>query len=87
MVSSILISKPHPEMGYRSCLGLLHLSKRYGHERLEAACGRAIAAGAKAYRPVAAILKNGLDSVPLEQAKETQIPLLHENVRGAKYYH
>src|SRR5690606_23628837 len=42
LVQRILESKPHPEQGYRSCLGLMRLGKQYGVERLEAACFRAL---------------------------------------------
>src|SRR5437899_261236 len=41
LVEAILADRPHPEQGYRSCLGILRLAKRYGLERLEAACTRA----------------------------------------------
>lgn len=36
-------SRPHPEMGYRSCLGIIRLGDRYGRDRLESACTRALA--------------------------------------------
>ena len=39
----ILHAKPHPEMGYRSCWGILRLSKTYSAERVEAAATRASA--------------------------------------------
>lgn len=45
-----LADRPHPEMGYRSCLGILRLAKQYGNERIEAAGGRALAVGARSYR-------------------------------------
>jgi transposase len=87
MVESILNNRPHPEMGYRSCLGILRLQKRYGNDRLEAACERALSVGALAFRPVSAILKNGLDRVKADEAEmATQIPE-HANVRGPGYYH
>ena len=41
LVKHLLENRPHPEMGYRSCLGLLNLAKRFGSTRLEAACQRA----------------------------------------------
>jgi transposase len=44
--------RPHPEQGYRSCLGILRLAKRYGAVRLEAACTRAVAVRARSYRRV-----------------------------------
>src|SRR5207247_4515541 len=63
LVTAILADRPHPEQSYRSCLGILRLAKRYDAARLEAACARALAAGARSYRHVDAILKRGLDRV------------------------
>lgn len=90
LVTAILESRPHPEQGYRSCLGLLRLAKGYGAERLDAACARALAAGARSYRHVASILKHGLDrqGVLLEEKTPTSRPArVHANVRGPAYYH
>jgi transposase len=87
LVESILEHRPHPEQGYRSCLGILRLSKRYGKERLEAACERALEVRARSYRHVESILKNGLDRLPKKSApKQRALPLVHENVRGGDYY-
>jgi transposase len=87
LVEAILNDRPHPEMGYRSCLGILRLAKQYGNERLEAACARAVAVRARSYRHVASILKNGLDRVPLTSS-EPEVPKApHENIRGGSYYH
>jgi hypothetical protein len=81
-------NRPHPEMGYRSCLGLLSLSRKYGKERLEAACQRALLIGAPTQRSVRTILQTGSDKQPLPRsgAIEWQSPP-HENVRRPKYYH
>jgi transposase len=88
LADAILVERPHPEQGYRSCLGILRLSKRYGQERLEAACARAMTAGGRSYRHVESILKHGLDRIaPTEETKSTQTSLAHENVRGRDYYH
>jgi transposase len=88
LVQQILKSRPHPEQGYRSCLGLLRLAKQYGPERLNAACDRARVAGARSYRHVDAILKHGLDRQPLLiDGAETTPALTHDNVRGPAYYH
>jgi transposase len=88
LVRAILADRPHPEQGYRSCLGILRLAKRYDPARLEAACGRALAAGARSYRHVDAILKRGLDrgdtAGPTAAPSE---PVVHENIRGRDYYH
>jgi transposase len=87
LVAAILRERAHPEQGYRSCLGILRLGKRYGNERLEAASARALTAGARSYRHVESILKHGLDRSPTESpATETKPPIDHENVRGRDYY-
>jgi transposase len=87
LVEAIIAERRHPEQGYRSCLGILRLSKKYGAERLEAACARAVAVGARSYRHVDSILKNGLDRTPLPTETTTTKTATHENVRGRDYYH
>jgi transposase len=87
LVEAILADRPHPEQGYRSCLGLLRLSRRVGTDRLEAACARALAAGARSYRHVDSILKHGLDRVPpLEPVAPLPLAPVHEHLRGRTYY-
>lgn len=89
LVESILTERPHPEQGYRSCLGILRLAKRYSNTRLEAACARALLGGARSYRHVESILKNGLDASPLaspDPEPATAGPS-HPNIRGRSYYH
>jgi transposase len=88
LVAAILADRPHPEQGYRSCLGLLRLGRRYGEARLEAACARALAVGARSYRHVDSILKHGLEQRPLLAAAPSPggpAPV-HEYVRGRDYY-
>jgi transposase len=85
LFTAILESKPHPEMGYRSCLGILRLGNRYSVERLEAAARRAMATGACSYRSVKSILERRLDHQPLETPPSAP-PLQHENLRGAAYF-
>ena len=65
VVETILASRPHPQQGFRSCLGIMRLGKSYGDERLEAACQRALTLGACSDKSLASILKNGLDRRPL----------------------
>jgi transposase len=86
VVAHILEHKPHPEQGYRSCLGLLALAKRYTAPRLDAACGRARVTGTLTYRSVKSILVAGLDQHPLEEPLTLQLPAHHQHVRGAAYY-
>ena len=87
-----LTAKPHPEMGYRACLGLLSLAKQYGNDRLEAASKRAVAIHSLTRKSVLSILQAGLDKQPpldLNDLNTTTAPLapVHANVRGSKYYH
>ena len=87
LIEAIHEHRPHPEQGYRSCLGILRLEKQYGKERLEAACERAVEVRARSYRHVESMLKNGLDRMPKKSApKQRALPLVHENVRGGDYY-
>ena len=88
LVREILAARPHPEQGYRSCLGLMRLGREYGAERLEAACARAQSIRSPSYKSVASILSCGLDQRPLDTPIPMQVSLpLHENVRGSGYYH
>ena len=84
LVDLILRSRPHPEQGFRSCIGILSLVQHHGAERVDAACARALALGTRSYTSVAAILKNRRDQ-PAEAAEAPS--LLHENIRGPGYYH
>lgn len=85
-VEGIMARFPHPEQGYRSCLGVLSLSKRYTPQRVESAAARAVALGAYSYQSLKSILEKGLDTLPLTQAHTEAPTSLHENVRGPSYY-
>jgi transposase len=86
-VDGVIASRAHPQQAYRSCLGVLRLGKRYGEDRLEAACGRAVTLRSFAFKSVDAILKNRLDEQPLEAPQPAVLPKVrHENVRGGSYY-
>jgi transposase len=88
IVEKILADRPHPEQGYRSCLGLLRLSKRYGEARTETACQKAVRLSSYSYQTVKNILAAGLEaSHEQEPAATTSTTLpVHENIRGAGYY-
>ena len=89
LVRHQLENRPHPEHGYRSCLGLLSLAKRYGKPRLEAACAQALALGTMSTKSVRSILTQGLDLIEQDAVTgevQGELPL-HDNVRGAQYYH
>lgn len=85
MIKGVLERGSHPAQNYRTCLGILALDKRFGPERLGAACQRALAHGAKNYLTVLSILEKGLDQEPI--AVQTYLPLpLHRNLRGSTYF-
>jgi transposase len=86
LITTILEQRKHPQQAYRSCLGILGLAKSYSNPRLEAACGRALAAGIHTYKGIANILKNNLDQRQLQKGTETALPA-HDNIRGQQYYH
>ena len=86
LVAQILQSRPHPEQGYRPCLGIMRLGRRYGNIRLEAACARALALDSCRYHTVKNILGAGQDRLPLELPAETNPTPTHDNIRGADYY-
>jgi transposase len=87
LVSLILESKPHPEQGFRACLGILRLARQYGRDRLEAACDRGLAIGARSYGSIRSILQNGLDRTrPTPRSDQGALPLDHPNIRGSGYY-
>jgi len=81
----ILRSRPHPEQGFRSCIGILGLVKRYGAARVDAACARALVLGTRSYNSVATILKNHRENAAPSMAEAPV--LIHENIRGPGYYH
>ena len=85
LIDVILRSRPHPEQGFRSCIGILGLVKRFGAERVDAACARALVLGTRSYNSVATILKNHRENAapPIAEAPI----LIHENIRGPGYYH
>ena len=87
LVEAIMKTKPHPEQGFRACLGILRLARSYGSARLEAACRRGNEIGATTYGSIASILKNGLDQAYTPEPTPEAPPIRHGNIRGTGYYH
>jgi transposase len=81
---ALLKGKLHPEHGFRMCMGVISLEKRFDKNRLEAACAKALSLGALSYQSVKSILEKNLDAAPSVQ----ELPPLpsHDNVRGGSYY-
>jgi transposase len=87
LFEAIMRAKPHPEQGFRSCLGILRLAKEYGADRLEAACRRGNDIGARSYGSIASILQHGLDRAYAPEKVPDDAPIRHANIRGQGYYH
>lgn len=86
LVEKILAERPHPEQGFRACLGIIRLARGFGRERVNAACGRALEIGARPYGSVRSILDNRLDQTPASRTTSAR-PIDHPNIRGPRYYH
>ena len=86
LVAGILERRPHPEQGYRACLGLMRLGRVHGLDRLDAACARAERLRSYRYRTVEHILTHQQDRLPLDEPGPARPAIPHENLRGAAYY-
>jgi transposase len=89
VIKEILISFKHPEQSYRSCQGLLSLSKKYSQERLEKACSLALSIGSPRRKSVLSILEKNLDQTTKAHTTDsTNSASLspHENIRGPEFY-
>jgi transposase len=88
MATTIMASRDHPAQGFRACLGLLRLEKRFGADRLNAACRRALHFGSQGYKSVERILSAGVDmhALPMLAANTPSTAPVHDNVRGGAYY-
>jgi len=87
LIEAIMKAKPHPEQGFRACLGILRLERSYGSARLEAASKRGNEIGATTYGSIASILKSGLDKAYAKEPTPEAPPIRHGNIRGTGYYH
>jgi transposase len=86
LVQTVLDGKPHPEMGYRACMGVIRLAEKYSLARMECAAERAILTGAVSYKSVESILRTGLDSQPSPPSRVPRVFPEHENLRGPEYF-
>ena len=88
MARRLIDANPVLERGWRSARGLQRLSEKYGAERTELACERALRLGARSYKSVASILALKRESMPMpDDEPEEALVIDHENVRGSSYYH
>jgi transposase len=86
LITAILAHRPHPEQGFRTCLGVLRLLRDLEPSRAEAVSARALQIGALTYKSIASILANRLAAQPARDPEPTAI-LEHANLRGPGYFH
>ena len=85
LIVAMLANRPHPEQGFRTCLGVLRLFRGLDPARAEAVSARAVEIGALNYKSIASILANNLDRRSRQTENATVID--HPNVRGPGYFH
>jgi transposase len=86
LMQKIMQSKPHPEHGFRGCLGIIRLSRSYGPERVEQASYRALQLEVYSFRSIKSMLAKGLDKVVQLDTAQRPESIDHENLRGEHYY-
>ncbi len=88
LFEAIMTDRPHPEQGFRTCLGILALTRSYDKARVDAACRRGVSIKARSVASIRSILKNGLDRAFLDEAERSdREPVRHGNIRGRDYFH
>ena len=85
LVIAVLHHRPHPEQGFRTCLGVLRLFRGLDPVRVEAVSAKAVALGALTYKSIASILANNLDRA--SHPAGSAIVIDHTNLRGPRYFH
>ncbi|MFQ5346045.1 MAG: IS21 family transposase [Mariprofundus sp.] len=83
----IMSTRRHPQQGFRACMGVMSMSRKYGADRLEAACNRAIVSNCVSYKSIKSILSTGLDQQPLPALQTSDEIPEHGNIRGPEYFH
>jgi transposase len=88
LCEAIMAARPHPEQGFRTCLGILALTRTYSAARVDAACRRGISIKARSVTSLRSILQNGLDRAFLDDGEQGERePVRHGNIRGRDYFH
>ncbi len=88
LFEAVMAARPHPEQGFRTCLGILSLTRAYDKARVDAACRRGVLIKARSVASIRSILKNGLDRAFLDETEQRdREPVRHGNIRGRGYYH
>lgn len=82
--SSQFSSRPHPEQGFRTCLGILRLFRDIDHNRAEAGSARAVEIGGLNRKSIASLAANHKAA---RHSTEPTAIVDHANLRGRDYFH
>jgi len=86
VIEEVLRSRTHPEQAFRVCLGILSLAKKYGAQRLNTACRKALHFGTYSYKRIESMLRLGMEEEQQSAVEMVSTITAHENIRGSHYY-
>ena len=86
-ITAILSFHKIEQQGYRACIGVLKLGDKYGVNRLESACEKALSyTPSPSYKNIDSILKSGSDKIESSKKDAKLVDESHSFIRGAEYY-
>lgn len=86
-LTHVLAQATHRDFGYRWSNSIKSLHRKFGDERLEAACKLAMEIGASKTANLHSILQKNLDQHNRRSESLQEADFDHDNIRGASYYH
>jgi hypothetical protein len=86
LISAVLASRPHPEQGFRTCLGILRSYRGLDPVRVEAVSARTVELGVLNCKGVASLLGRKTDHAAAKDSRPATL-FDHAKVRGPGYYH
>lgn len=84
-IQQLLDSKEHPQQAFKSCMGILNLSKKYKPEDFEKVCQRALDYNCISMKFIKNSLQNNIHNTIDDNQVQRKLPF-HENIRGKQYY-
>jgi transposase len=85
VIQSVLEQRKYPQQAFKSCLGILHLEKKYSKTRLITACEKALYLNSACWKTINNLLKNNLENQSNDPDLFSPLPE-HGNLRGNLYY-
>lgn len=86
LITLLLDSRQHPEQAYRSCMGILNLSKKYDNADYIKACKKALGLNLINYKFIKNMLETKAFNLADEQESEQSNLPNHGNIRGEEVY-